>query len=164
MSRSGSVSPAPALQPPPHSSSAAASVNEHAPGESALQHTLQQLRDSEQLYRRSCMSEEDTLVGQLAFVRASIQKLQVRLLEALEGDFEHEESTAHIHRELGLLLDVERSFVDRSYEVRERLVSSCHQELKAEIDLHEHFVKMQLSRDTRMHMDPHAQASPTGIA
>jgi len=45
------------------------------------------------------MDEEAALLPQLARVRAGIQSLQNKLLEALERNFESEDSTAWIHRE-----------------------------------------------------------------
>jgi len=52
---------------------------------------------------------------------------------------------------LNILLDVERSLVERSYQVREQLISSSRQELQIEIDMNAHFAKMQLLSHTATH-------------
>jgi hypothetical protein len=154
MSRSDSTPPfPPEMHSPGLSSNAPACLVERLDPTAALLQSLQSLRRGEALYRQSCISEEAAILEQLGNVRLGIQKLQDKLLVALEGDFESQESTACIHRELGLLLDVEKSLADRSYEVREQVISSSRQELQADIDTHDHIAKLGPRRESMMEQD-----------
>jgi hypothetical protein len=90
---------------------------------------IEAIRNREDWYRQGCSVELEALGSQLGRVRASIQKLQTKLLEALDGKFHDPKSTAHIHRELTCLLTMETSVLQRVDEIREKLRTSHYRQL-----------------------------------